>query len=156
MVGGVSVLVRLRLWTWTNSFKLVNWGRSAAVAAYRIPLFLAVLVNFAFLVRVPIARMWAEAAPPPGTDDRPGPSGPADRASAAEVSPFHAASQQIEITARGIRRTPLLAPPSPHPSAGMSRFAFTSAWGPTAQRLFTHWSAPSDRPPLPRPAVVLP
>jgi hypothetical protein len=117
---------------------------------YRLPLILAVLVNFVFLVRAPIARMRAETAPPQKVPTTaPQPTGPTTRAqSPRSGARVDATNQNIKVAPSAAAAAPApsnLAPPTTPPSprsAGVSPFSFTSAWGPTGQRLFARWSTP--------------
>ena len=124
-------------------------GEARRLLRYRFPLILAVLVNFVFLVRMPIAGMRAETAPPQKVrDDRPGAHGPhrpAQRRGAVPASTPQtrtSRSHRPRPPPRCAEQTrPADTPPSPR-SAGVSPFSFTSAWGPTGQRLFARWSTP--------------
>jgi hypothetical protein len=135
---------------------------------YRLPLILAILVNFAFLVRAPIAGMRAENAPPQNVETTtPEPTGPTAAArtprSSARVSAANqnATHQHVKVAPAAAAAASVpnqLAPPTTSPSprsAGVSPFSFTSAWGPTGQRLFARWSVPlRQSAPAPAPAVL--
>ena len=117
---------------------------------YRFPLILAVLVNLVFLVRVPIAGMRAETAPPQNaettTSEPTGPTAPARTPrSSARVNATNR-NTQVAPSAAAVASVPnKLAPPNISPSlrsAGVSPFSFTSTWGTTGQRLFARWSVP--------------
>ncbi|MHB0955562.1 MAG: hypothetical protein ACYC0X_04210 [Pirellulaceae bacterium] len=102
---------------------------------YRLPLILAVLVNFLFVVRLPLAQMRAESAVPLRVQiDAPAPPGPA----ASTPLPRRDAPRDASIADAPPATAAALSPPS----VDVSPFASTRTWRMTAQRLIRRWSAP--------------
>ncbi|MHB8969330.1 MAG: hypothetical protein ACYC3X_03900 [Pirellulaceae bacterium] len=117
-------------------------GEVRQLLRFRVPLLMAVLVNFAFLVRVPAMQLWAEAAPPPEAATLvPAVASPTMHHQAPLLCPLgHAASQETEtIPGESAVPAPSAAPP------GVSPFAVANALGRAVQRLVAQGFAPSGQ-----------